>query len=255
MYITKRQSLWITSLTFLVFGGVTVYSMQGSNVPAPDFTNETPTQTTAVETNAAETNTTGINTAQPENVEKSAAKSDPARIPNEGSNKSEQLTAQTNGETPSAEASSEGGPISLTNFHRSETKDGKKLWEIKAETGSFLPTKGAVSIENAKLWLFKKKGEVVELQAKKAIVYIRGATLSKAEASEHVVVINSDGTVMTTKEAVYDRVNETVTAPGYVEIENETFKTTGYVLDANVKTESFTLSRDVTTMIKPKKEK
>lgn len=148
----------------------------------------------------------------------------------------------------------ESAPVRLENFHRSETKNGKKVWEIKARSGSLVPEKSAVRISDATLWLFRDEGEVTELQAVKALVFIEGAELRRAEASEGVRLIHSDGSVITTKTAIYDREHGSVSAPGYVEIENESLMTTGEELTVDLNEESFVLGKDVITTIKPKRK-
>ena len=147
----------------------------------------------------------------------------------------------------------EGGAVSfeLGQFHRSETKEGKKLWEISAARGQYFPETNTARIFDATLFLFKDQ-KTIELKAGEALVHLSGATLTKAEIF-HGVTLTYDKGRLETDQAVYDREHETVTAPGYVKIFNPSSESTGYSLQGDLQTNQFFLEHDVHTIFHNRK--
>jgi len=95
-------------------------------------------------------------------------------------NQKELLTKLDNNQTGSA--------ITLNKFHRSETRDGKKLWEISASSGQYLPEDQSALIEKATLFFFQEDGKIIELEADRARLTVQGANLSQAEIEGSVKV-------------------------------------------------------------------
>ena len=144
-------------------------------------------------------------------------------------------------------------PVTLNEFHRSETKEGRKVWEVTALTGRYFPQSNSADLEKAKIFVYKKDDSVVELQAEKAKLFLDGASLKQAEVSQGVKV-NYDGKLfITTDNASYDHSREEVTAPGLVTLESENMTVTGEDLLAKINTKEFELRQNVSTTVKPRK--
>lgn len=153
---------------------------------------------------------------------------------------------------PAAGANGDPAQFRLNEFHRVETRDGQKLWEIKAKNGRYFPENNTARIEQGNVWIFRKDGDVVKLEAGSALIHLQGASLAKAEASEGVTVVFNDELTVKTAAATYDKIANTISAPGHVTIVNDRMELSGKGLDVDVESETFRLEQTVETMLKPK---
>lgn len=142
--------------------------------------------------------------------------------------------------------------FTLQDFHRSEIRDGKKVWEVKARRGQYFPETNSAALEEADLWLFKDAGEQTALHAAHARLVLSGAALAKAELSDAVTIDYNGKVTIQTDQATYDKSAETVHAPGKVRIESGGLEITGESLQGNITTREFHLERNVESVIKPK---
>lgn len=144
-----------------------------------------------------------------------------------------------------------GSAIRLNKFQRSETRDGKKLWEVTAASGQYLPDQQSALIEKATLFFFQEDGKIIELEADQARLTVENANLSQAEIEGSVkVTFNKDISLITDK-ALYDRTNNSVTAPGAVTINSDLIEITGELLQADLDKQEFVLRTNVSSVIKP----
>lgn len=161
----------------------------------------------------------------------------------------------SNAPTPSLSEGEQTGPaLTLNRFHRAETKDGKKLWEISASSGSYLPEDRSALVKDANLIFFQKDGKVIELEAEQAKLVIEEANLNKAEIEGNVKVIFDKKVELTTEQAVYDRISNKVMAPGLVKIQSDMIDITGEELEADLNGQQFMLKKEVSSVIKPRKD-
>lgn len=144
-----------------------------------------------------------------------------------------------------------GTVLRLDKFHRVETRDGKKVWEIFADQGRYLPQSNNVVVSNGTLWLYRPNGDVVRMKAQNATLALNGAELSEANVSGSVEVQLNETTTIYTEEALYDYVNKKVETPALVRVETPRLELTGIGMNADLESESFTLLADVKTLIKP----
>jgi LPS export ABC transporter protein LptC len=152
--------------------------------------------------------------------------------------------------TPSALGSPSGSNFVLNNFHRSEMKDGKKIWEVTATRGQYFPETNTAQLDEPSLLFYRSTGEVVELRAAQALLTLSGTTLNRAEISGAVRVVYGAKTTMTTEFALYDRASDTVTAPGEVTISSAELDIVGRELTAQIESQVFTLAKDVSSTVK-----
>lgn len=168
-----------------------------------------------------------------------------------------QATEQFNGQADSAPENLEDKDpkFVLHKFHRSESKQGKKLWEVKARSGEYIPEKNAANVNDAVLWFYRDSGEVITLKATKAILEMTGSTLDHADLSEGVQLVYDNRVTLETQSAIFDKETETVTSSERVHITSDLIKINGTELQADLKTEEFTLLKDVDSVITPRKKK
>lgn len=143
----------------------------------------------------------------------------------------------------------------LNNFHRSEIRNGRKIWEIKAAKGQYYPEKKAAEITSADVWLFRENGEEIFLQAPLAEIGFDGTTLGNAHFPDTVHVVYNDNTVVDTSVATYDKAADTISSEHPVLIESDLLRIEGNSFIAHVAEKSMVISGGVTTVIKPRQKK
>lgn len=145
-------------------------------------------------------------------------------------------------------------PVTLSRFQRNEIRDGKKLWEVIAEKGRYLPTGNKAELEEAQLLFYRKDGSLVELTADNALLAFRGTDLGSADVSGNVELIYNERVRIRTDNAIYKKLEDEVTVPGEVNIKTDTLEITGKNLKLNIETQEMFLREDVTTVIQPRKK-
>lgn len=145
--------------------------------------------------------------------------------------------------------------FSLDNFHRSEIRDGKKYWEIKARNAEYDPATGRTTVSAAEVWLYRKNGDVIYLTSQKARLVLEGAGFKEAHLTSDIILKINQNVTVTADKAHYNHAEQTVTAPGPVTISGEFYNITGKKLLANLESEEFTLVKDVESVLTPDKSK
>jgi len=149
----------------------------------------------------------------------------------------------------------ESSTFVLNDFHRSETKDGRKLWEIRAVKGQYFPERNEAKLHDAKLWLYKNENpdNVITLDATEALISFEGPSLDKAVLSKGVTVVQGGKIKIETDDATYKSKERTIFAPGFVRITSDLIQITGEVLHGDLETQEFKIEREVSSVITPKK--
>lgn len=144
--------------------------------------------------------------------------------------------------------------FALNEFHRSESKDGKKVWEVKAARGEYFPENNSAKIHAATLWFFRNEKDVVELHADHATLFLDGAALKRAEAFDGVRLLYNNEVTVEAQRATYDKLNDTVVAPGPVRILSDTLDVSGKDMLVKLSEKVVTISSEVESVVKPKKK-
>lgn len=154
-----------------------------------------------------------------------------------------------------AEAKEVKSTFSLTEFHRSEVKDGKKVWEIKAKFGSHNAVTGSTTILNPKIWFYKQDGKVIKIKSNRAKVKMSSNEIKSAKLLENVIISLDNDMTLKTEEADYDYETEKVFCPSNVHIKTDLIETMGVGLEAWLKTKEVRLLTKVRSVITPAKKK
>lgn len=142
--------------------------------------------------------------------------------------------------------------LTLEKFHRSETRDGEVVWEIKGTNARIYPQDNSVKINNSHLIFNSESGEPVQISSSKALVYLEGGKLTEAHTSGGVKVVHNNKVTITTDSAVYSAGNSSIHAEGQVFIESDLIETNGVGLDADIEKQEVFLRSKVESVIKPK---
>lgn len=142
----------------------------------------------------------------------------------------------------------------LNKFHRTETKGGKKLWEVTADTGEYFSSSDSARLSNAFLVLYQKNGDVVEVRSNKALLHFTGNTLLRAELSESVKMNVNKTRFVTTDKADYNKPEDSLFAPGYARIEDEKMILEGESLRVKLSAGDLSYEKNVKSRIKATSE-
>jgi LPS export ABC transporter protein LptC len=176
------------------------------------------------------------------------------RVPSVEDSHPASLATPLPGSTVPASPSPESKFI-LKDFERSEIRDGRKEWEAKGSQGQYFPENNSAKILNAKVWVYKKDGQVITLTAGEALLHLQGVGLSAADASKGVVIVYNNQEKLETDSLTYDKNKNLVSAPGFVKITGDSIDISGDELSGNLETKEFVLKRNVSSVLKPKEKK
>lgn len=155
--------------------------------------------------------------------------------------------------TPTPVSSSDSRFV-LSEFHRSEVKDGKKLWEIFGTQGQLITDKNTVRVENPHLILYKAKGDTVDIKATSADVELNGSAIGKATLIGNVVVSYNSTSTLSTQSLIFDQAEGSVRSNSRVKVVGDIFEVEGDELRGNINDKSFTLLKNVQSTLKPKRK-
>lgn len=140
----------------------------------------------------------------------------------------------------------------LNDFQRTETKNGKTIWKVNAEIGEYLKGQDTAKLTKAFLVLFQDNGDVLEVTSESALLSLQGNELKTAEMTGNVIMnINKEKYVHTEK-AIYEKVKDLITAPGYAKIEDSNMILEGESLIVKVEGQELSFDRNVKTTVKKK---
>ncbi|MCB0310344.1 MAG: LPS export ABC transporter periplasmic protein LptC [Bdellovibrionales bacterium] len=142
-----------------------------------------------------------------------------------------------------------GSSFILRDFHRSETKDGKIVWEVVAERGQYFPETGAADVEQARVIFHDKDNKPVELHANKAQLDLKESSLNRAVMSGGARLIYNNEIEILSDQASFDQIENSVSTPGKVTITSPTTKTTGDSLQADMRAQEVQVIGNVHTVI------
>lgn len=147
------------------------------------------------------------------------------------------------------------GAITLGEFERSYTKEGRKLWEVKAVHGSMIPGTNQAQLADAHFTFYQKNGESLVLFAPKSVLEITGQQLTSVVSTGGIKFeLPSQELILLAPQATYTAATELVEVEENVTITTPRVNLSGKKLLLKIEEESFTMTGDVKTHIEPKVE-
>ncbi len=146
----------------------------------------------------------------------------------------------------------EGPKVTLNQFHRSETRNGEKLWEIEAKSGEYLTASNTARLQQSSVWFYKKGKEPIKISSDKAEIELEGSSLGKAHMNGNVKITYGEKGELLTDQATYDKAEDSISSPTKVKIHSALIDVTGDGLTGKISTKEFKLLRNVDSVIRVK---
>jgi len=143
--------------------------------------------------------------------------------------------------------------VSLSDFHRSETKNGKLLWEVRAQRGEYYPESGRANLKTPSILLFQEPGKSITINAPIGLVLLNNESLQEAKVSGGARVVHQSGVVAESSEFLYSVSSKEISTDKIATITGSGFIATGNVLNFNSESQKLRLSNGVRTTFTPGK--
>jgi LPS export ABC transporter protein LptC len=153
------------------------------------------------------------------------------------------------------ESGSTAEGFALETFHRSETRDGKTLWEVLGSNARYFPEENRVDIEACVFFTTDEKGQKTILKASKATLILQGPTLQFVRFPNDVRLDYGSDMNILTSAAEYDHKEGEVTTSAHVQVVGDWFIVEGDGLKARLDSEQYEIQRNVTSILEPQKRK
>lgn len=152
---------------------------------------------------------------------------------------------------PLLSAVKESTALRMQEFKRVEIRDGKKVWEVKAKEAQYYTTEQLAHVNDAEVYIYRDNGSTVHFKSNAGKLYLSGETLIKAEFEGDIIVVIDNTTTLATNFAVYDALQNKLTAPGDVSISGDGFVIEGNEMDYLLNSQQFSLSHRVRSVFDP----
>lgn len=144
--------------------------------------------------------------------------------------------------------------FALKNFYRSETKMGKKLWEIKAKSGEYFPANNKARITDATIFFYQDNGDIIRLDTHSADLILDNGSLTKAVTNSHTVIHYNQEMKISTDQLTYDKTTNLISSNSRTTITRGDLIIEGDSLLANLDTQEISLKNNVYTELNSSKE-
>lgn len=129
--------------------------------------------------------------------------------------------------------------VEMDNFERSQIKDGKKVWEIKAKRSVYNPESQSTTIYDAILDVYENPNRLIKVKAKEAKINFVSGKPSVVNFVSNVNVFFGQELKVDSNQATYDIEKGEVTATGNVVVDGEFYNITGEKLIADLQGKRF----------------
>jgi LPS export ABC transporter protein LptC len=138
----------------------------------------------------------------------------------------------------------------IQDFHRVETRDGRKVWEVAAREAQYLEERQEVVVKEPMVRLYMKDGRTVGLSGVAGRVRLAGREVRQVEL-DGAIELQFAGYVARTERAVYERTTDRISSPGAVEISGRELELKGDRMEVDVGAQRLRLFRNVTMTLQP----
>jgi len=138
----------------------------------------------------------------------------------------------------------------MQDFHRVKIQNGRKIWEFSARDAQYYDEDKTVVVRDASMQLFLKDGRDVGLKGEQAKILLDGREVLRVDL-EGDIELSMGGYQVHTDRATYDHAQQTITAPGPVEIDGRALSLRGDRMHADVQSQTVELLDHVSMHFDP----
>ena len=142
-----------------------------------------------------------------------------------------------------------GTLLHARNFHWTQMKGDRKLWELNAGEASYSNDKTSLKLREPELSMVLDDGKTMMLHAAMAELSLNGNHVNQAHLSGGLDLTYGD-VALTTAEATFWPDRDMIQASGPVQVRSPGFNVTGVGLEAHPRARLFALQHEVRTEIK-----
>jgi LPS export ABC transporter protein LptC len=142
-----------------------------------------------------------------------------------------------------------GTLLHARNFHWTQMKGDRKLWELNAGEASYSNDKTSLKLREPELSMVLDDGKTLMLHAAMAELKLTGNHINQAQLSGGLDLTYGD-IALSTAEATFWPDRDMIQAPGPVQVRSPGFNVTGVGLEAHPRARLFALQHEVRTEIK-----
>ena len=141
--------------------------------------------------------------------------------------------------------------VRLQNFHRTEIKDGRSVWEVTADDAKYFGRREVTHLENSILTLYQEDGREVVIHSDSAKLSLKEQSLNRAQLAGNIrIEIDKDISIITPS-ALYKVDSNEVTSAEQVGVSGTGFHIEGKDLRAKLDSEQIYLYSDVRSVFQP----
>jgi LPS export ABC transporter protein LptC len=135
--------------------------------------------------------------------------------------------------------------LQLQDFHRVEMKNGKPIWEVRAQEARFFPAQSLTYVNGANVVFYREDGSLVKLKASSARLLINGENFSSAELDGEIEVLIEPSLILKTDVANFNADKDMIIAPGVISIVGDGYEINGEDFELKISEQAFTLKKNV----------
>ena len=107
--------------------------------------------------------------------------------------------------------------LEVKDFHRTQVKDGRKLWEVAGEEVRYLKKDKEAVVKKPRLVFYHKNGEALEVAGDEGRLFFTGQEMERVHI-QGALQVNYSGYILQANELLYVKGKDRVVLPGKVTV-------------------------------------
>ena len=140
--------------------------------------------------------------------------------------------------------------LEVKDFHRTQVKDGRKLWEVAGEEVRYLKKDKEAVVKKPRLVFYHKNGEALEVAGDEGRLFFTGQEMERVHI-QGALQVNYSGYILRTNELLYVKGKDRVVLPGKVTVKGNGLELEGIGMEISLQDEKFWLHQQVKTRFEP----
>lgn len=142
------------------------------------------------------------------------------------------------------------GALEVKDFHRTQIKDGRKLWEVAGEEIRYLKKEKEAVIKKPRVVFYHKNGEELAIKGDEGHLFFDGQEMERVHLQGDMQV-NFAGYVLQANELLYVKGEDRVVLPGKVTLKGKGLELEGVGMEISLQDEKLQLHQKVKTRFEP----